>query len=393
MKVNNNKKQSGAVSLFVVIFAALLMTVVTVSFVRIMIQKQQQASSSDLSQSAFDSAQAGVEDAKRALLRYQDICKTGGDCAAAKKQVNSEVCNEAVSELTDVKGNVVPSGNEVIVQNAGTSNALDQAYTCVKITTDTDDIFGYLEQESSEIISLIGVSNFNKVRIEWFSDEDLQGSGETKKVQIPESVSGSPLQRDWVSLTQQNRPSIMRAQLIEFNKSGFSLDDFDDNDKVEGSNNTLFLYPSDKIDLTKSFKTDNIRPAAPTNIPTQIYCKDITSGGYSCLANIKLPVTVTDNNHGVFLILKSLYKGTHYRVTLYDNTDKLVKFDGVQPSVDSTGRANDIFRRVQSRLQMMNVDFPYPNAEINIKGNLCKDFMVTNDPTPGVGYFPGSCTP
>ena len=67
------------------------------------------------------------------------------------------------------------------------------------------------------------------------------------------------------------------------------------------------------------------------------------------------------------------------------------KVDGVQPIVDSTGRANDIFRRVVSRVNLAD-DFPYPDAAVDVMGNLCKSFSVT-DTTYYPGTGDGVCTP
>lgn len=69
------KQQSGAASIFIVIFFALLVSVITLSFMRIVNTGQEESRNSDLSKSAYDSSSAGVEDAKRALnLYYQKNC-------------------------------------------------------------------------------------------------------------------------------------------------------------------------------------------------------------------------------------------------------------------------------------------------------------------------------
>ena len=56
-------ERQGVASLYVVVFATILFGVITLSFTRIILSEVEQSSDDDLSQSAYDAALAGVEDA------------------------------------------------------------------------------------------------------------------------------------------------------------------------------------------------------------------------------------------------------------------------------------------------------------------------------------------
>lgn len=385
---NKYKNQTGAVSLFVVVFAALLITVVVVSFVRIMVSDQQQASRADLSQSAYDSAQAGVEDGKRALLRYQNICddSTKSNCDAVTAKINSDQCNVSLDSISKVVDNEVK-----IQQNIG-DNALNQAYTCVKIQLQTDDYLGTLQTNGSIVVPLVSKTSFKTVRVEWYTADDLQSSTDANVDLLPPSTLAYPLlaQSSWPT----NRPSIMRSQLMQVG-SNFKLGDFNDTNNSSQSNaNTLFLYPvgvkgivAGSVD-SKTFTARDLRKS-PIGSPQPITCSGtLSNGGYACKADLVLPVPIGGGTRTAFLRLTSMYNRAHFRVSL-SNGSTAAKFDGVQPEIDSTGRANELFRRVKSRVELRDVNFPYPDAAVDITGNLCKDFLVTDN----TADYKNNCTP
>lgn len=394
--------QSGAVSLFMVIFAMLLMSVVTISFLRIMTSDQSQASNNDLSQSAYDSALAGVEDAKRALLWHVQQCQTNpGVCDSQALQMATTECNAAIriagvvkdGDYFDTAGGVGTA--EVKVQQSTVNEggesidaALDQAYTCVTLLLNTDDYTAPLLANQSKLIPLVSTAPFSTITIQWFSRDDVPNTtGSVNALSIGASAR-LPLQADWPT----NRPSLMRAQYMQVGDD-FTLKAFDSTQGAESNANTIFLYPaSNGLTSTELTSRDvrrdqdgTVAPADQSSAPTLTRCETIINkGDYACSMTLSLPAPIGGGNaEAAYLRLLPLYNSTHIRVTLGNNA----QFRGVQPIVDSTGRANDLFRRVQSRIDM-HADFPYPDAALDVNGNLCKDFGVTD-----VRYIAGNCAP
>lgn len=395
-------KQKGAVSLFIVVFSALLITVVTVGFIRLMLADQQQASANDLSQSAYDSAQAGIEDAKRALLRYQTVCSTGdvAACSSAYSDiVGGDECNQGLVHIIDDSSLLA---DEVQVKQSAGDTALNQAYTCVKIQPETDDYLGTLAANASKIIPLKSKSTVTKVMVEWYDNKNITNTNMDVTLlplaSIP--VSGTPptqkppLYDQTANGWGANRPSIMRTQLMQFG-SNFSLTDFDDiNVDGESNANTLFLYPtgttgtaSSTIDQFSFSGRDNRLTAVGS--PLLVSCTGtLSGGGYACRAKLDLPIPIGGGTTTAYLRISPLYNASNYRVTLLNGITP-VKFDAVQPEIDSTGRANDLFRRVKTRVELIDTTFAYPEAAVDVTGNLCKNFVVTDR----ASEYTNSCTP
>jgi Tfp pilus assembly protein PilX len=373
---SSQHRQQGAVSLFVVIFATLLMIIITLSFVQLMLKDQRQATASDLSQSAFDSAQSGVEDAKRLLLLEQE-CRNN----AASPAVN---CNAVTAAISSGKCNTVAAGiynntatDETMIQQRQGDADLQQAYTCVKILADTTDYKGVVDLNQSNIVPLRGTQAFDSISISWFTRDDVAATTPAMNVGFPSANGQSnlpPAGNQW----RDNYPSLLRAQLMQTGNN-FKLSDFDSGQAGNRSNaNTLFLYPSIVGASNLNFSADDVR-RDQDNAPEIVRCvSSFASAEYACSVTIRLPAPIDNNlaQRNAFLRLSALYNGAHYKIQLL-NAGVAIPFDRVQPEVDSTGRANDMFRRVKTRVEFKS-DFIYPEAAVDIGNSLCKNFIITD---------------
>lgn len=373
--------QRGAVSIFIVIFTALLVTIVTASFIQIMLRNQEQATNNDLSQSAYDSALAGVEDAKRALVKLKECEADATDnCEVALEDaLDTQTCESLGQAGADV---TTFDNGEVRV---GDSN-LNQAYSCVKVQLDTDSVQDDLTGDNDTVVvPLRGVSGFDRIRLSWFTAADLPSTGATPTFTI-NPTDLTPV-TDW----PETQPGVLRAQLIQFSRGSITLSNFDTKNTAHAK--TRFLFPSTTGSATTSFGSDQRRNTASRNSPFDTRCAaGFSTTEYLCSATITLPAMA---NREAYLQLASFYNDAHFKIELL-NGSVIVNFDNVQPVADATGRASDLFRRVKARLSVTDGGsaLQFPDAALSLRGSLCKDFFITNDTSDYEGDTDGiACDP
>src|SRR5574344_1758805 len=194
-RILQNRKK-GATSLFITIIVVILFGVITLGFTRLIISEANQTTNSDLSQSAYDSAMAGVEDAKLAVQQYQFCLSEGksnvSGCAEIVSDMEKGIKEQSCDTVKNVLNRQSDSENGVTVQEVQSSNvsgssstdngaaaSMLQAYTCVTIEEDLADYRTTLNAENStRIIPLRAgdsgingtVNDLDYIDLAWFSE-------------------------------------------------------------------------------------------------------------------------------------------------------------------------------------------------------------------------------
>ena len=397
MKSNKNFKKGG-VSIFIVMVVGVLVSIMSASFLRLMFRDQEQASKLDLSQSAYDSAQAGVEDAKRFLRIFRSACSNPSSGLVVFERVtyNCNTMRDAIQSDSCYVLATAGIGNdnsETIIQTTsgagGASNdaSLNQAYTCVKLRMNTADFLGRTNDGSPSVINLRGTAAFNRVRIRWHSRENMTNGNNIALDSLSNpSVRPRIDSRNW---RNQNRPAILKAQFYGYVPGvggSSSIMDTPYPDDGNGASEMLF-YPTNSTSALSSNVSNmptvrrNESSSQATTDYTFTRCSDrmdANSNAYACETTVNIGRSV-DPRDVLYLRLTPLMNDSNFRVELL-NGNTVVDFAGVQPRVDSTGRANTQLRRVESRIGFNDTSFPVPLFSAQTESNeepICKDFSVT----------------
>lgn len=372
--------QQGFVSLFTVIFFMLLITIITVGFLRIMAAEQRQALDNDLTASAEAAAQSGIEDAKRAILKYNSL--PDGDALKTQLQtaLTSSSCNALFSSAT-IRTALNLNANGSINNQSG----LNEYNTCLSVNMNTPDYIGSASTGKSEFIPLVPENGdkYEQIMVSWHlasqtvgNEGDGQPSAYAPGLLLP-PVTGT---NSW---STGGYPAYLRVEVYGYPNGNFNRG------KIDSLSNSVFLVPNSStnagavssatpIDLgavdprganqTKLNLVGVRCTGTPPNIPV---------GTYACSARLQLQNGQPSTSNQYYVRITPLYSSTHFRVQLLHNSSTVINFSGVQPLIDSTGRASDVFRRIQSRIRLdSTADLPEYSAES--ADDICKNMQVSD---------------
>ncbi|MGH7196154.1 MAG: hypothetical protein ACREGJ_00060 [Candidatus Saccharimonadales bacterium] len=387
-------KEAGFVSLFSVIFFMLLITVITIGFLRIMAIEQRQALDNDLTASAIAAAESGIEDGKRAILKYYSLPNSDplkGELASALNSSDCDALTRSPSIRTalglNAAGNVI--GNQ----------ELNQYYTCLSVNLNSPDYISHSPAGQSEYFPLktSNPSGFEQIKISWHlispsigSDGDGVPSAYAPGPLLPPviNVNGNPT-NSWSS---QGYPAYLRVQLYGYPAGSF------DRANLTDRNRSVFLVPSDSSNAAAVDENTPIVLSAADprgfdqnkTVLRQVKCKPnpgANVGSYACTALVELPTdpTLRGNNNNYFLRVTPLYGQSHFRAVLIHDGQP-VDMQEVQPIVDATGRAADVFRRIQARVRL-NAPSGLPEFVAESANDICKNMEVAD----GTYYQPNNC--
>lgn len=388
----STRHEGGFVSILVVIFAAILLTIISVSYISMMIREESRSADTEQSQGAYDSAIAGVEDAKRVI----SACKNDGSLSACNA-IAAQACDTV--QASGVAGSAANSKEVQLQSTTSQGQSLNQAYTCVKVAMDTPNYQTVqLNSLSSTLVPLRATAEVHSVKIQWQRSSDDNITGLLSPSLIRPSCVASLSQTKLCSLASWSNstyPAILRVQAITPGSTTATSFNLSDLDKSSGGS-AVFLYPniasSDPLLSGRSRYAYDSSGTGTGNGLDLADCRgtNIDVVGYACTATITLPFDVSAGSPNAALMITPIYKKATALVTLYDKNGNPVKFSGVQPMVDSTGRANDLYRRVSARLSLTSAVL-YPNAALSVAGDICKDFAVTSTSVSRVDSL--ACTP
>lgn len=339
------KDQQGLVSIIVTMIIMFILTLIVLGFAQLSRREARQSLDRQLAQQANYAAEAGVNDAFRAI-------KSGFT-------TDKNTCGPDSSIPALAKNQLNASGS---VQ-----------YSCLLIKQSSNTLeFGNIDTEKSSVLPMNNKSSgtpLGTIIVSW------QRNAAPATNNYPGAGGNFPSYSGWAT---NNNAGILRLDLIPTNGS------LKRNDLISNSG-AAFLYPSGRG--SPGIVNTPFAAGDGSGIIASAKCNS-SNGPYTCRASIS-----GLNSDKYYLRLKSIYMPNKVSICMADSTglacDTTKEFSGGQIVIDSTGKAQDVVKRINTRILNPNVTKgnDYPENVFQALDGFCKKFDVWrggfNNSTPG----------
>jgi PilX N-terminal len=343
--------QDGIVSIVVTLIIMIVLTLIVTGFAQLARREQREALDRQLSAQASYAAESGINALKAALPYITEPSRTS--------------CDQSVTYTG-------PGTNPFITANSELSETA--SYTCLLFNqTPPDIILGSVSSDTSEVIPISVVDPSSPTIPKKVDNLNVSWKTKTGDVGVAAPAGGRfPIFQDWGG----KNIGVLRLDVIPADPA-----DIKNMSTLDASIRTFFLYPktSGGID-SKEFSA--IKNGEIIDVTCNNGCSFVIKG----LAGFKY-----------YVRLRSIYTVSQVSIngasTAGVNTSNTT-FVGAQVEIDSTGKANDVLKRIKVRIKApttvssdkVNLS-TIPEYVFSSEKDLCKKMVIY----PGVlGIIP-SC--
>lgn len=357
-KILNNQKnilrqENGMVSIIVTMLIMIVLTIIVLGFAQLARREQRQALDRQLNTQAFYAAESGINDAYDTFLG-----KTTGidSCYGADEYFS----------------------NDLLKMNPKLDGSAGIGYTCLLVDP-SPPYLDYNPVGSDTTVARITNTNLSKIRISWVQKDGNTGFKSSGALSFPPET-------EWGSGTGVLRLSLSPLNII-------------DRSHLINNTFTAFLYPNSGAIKTNGTSDYSASLADKANqgqiISGKCNINNKPSDGFPLACNVDI-TSLTNKTKGFMLAFRSIYTDSHVIIKGYvDNGAggyNETSLTGAQMLVDSTGKANDVIRRVKVRLPMYNNSNLFPNAAVWSTTDFCKriiihETMLQEDNTTGCSSY------
>lgn len=331
MKRSSHQKidQQGLVSIIVTLIIMAVLSLIVIGFAQLARQEQRRSLDRQLSTQAQFAAESGINSARNAIKGASAFTGDLTDCNAYNALSAADKAKFGSLDLND-----------------------NTKVTCLLLKQGQIELlYGNVGADQSQSIPLNGSQAIDSVTIKWKNT-----AGSTSPV--PTSTKFPP------KGTWSSGLGVLRIELVPLN--GFSRASLSSGRRV------LFAYP-EQVTATPEIAYGAINGATPVlggNCGTSANCQVKITGLLASFPGLK----------NYYLRVKSIYASSNLTVCVNDCAGTELR--NAQVSVDSTGKAQDVIKRINARIPARpETGDLYPEYVLESIDSVCKRLTVMPDVT------------